>query len=49
LHARCRVLLAASVSVARDELAGAPASERAVRLARLRKLEELEDYASALG
>lgn len=49
VHARCKVLIAVSVSVARDELARAPAGERAVRLARLRKLEELEDYASALG
>jgi len=34
---------------ARAELAGAPAPERPVRIARLRKLEQLHDYASALG
>ena len=49
VHARCRLILAASVAVARGELVTAPARERLVRLARLRKLEELEEYASALG
>ena len=49
VHARCRLILAASVAAARDELVTAPARERLVRLARLRKLEELQEYASALG
>jgi hypothetical protein len=49
VHARCRMLIAASVDAARTELAGAPGRERAVRVARLRKLEQLEEYVSALG
>ena len=49
VHARCRMLIAASVVAARAELPGAPAPERPVRIARLRKLEQLHDYASALG
>jgi len=49
LHARCRMLIAASVDAARIELAAAPARERPVRVARLRKLEQLEQYADALG
>ena len=49
LHVRCRMILAASVVAARAELAIAPAAERWVRVTRLRKLEELEAYASALG
>ena len=49
VHARCRMLIAASVVAARAELAGAPAPERPVRIARLRKLVQLHDYASALG
>jgi len=49
LHARCRVLIAASVDAARIELAAALATERPVRVARLRKLEQLEQYADALG
>jgi len=49
VHARCRVLIAASVEVARAELVDAPLRERAVRVARLRKLEQLEHYAGALG
>lgn len=49
LHARCRQLIAASVAAARVELGTAPAAERPVRLARLHKLEALEEYASALG
>jgi hypothetical protein len=49
VHARCRMLIAASVDAARTELAGAPVPERAVRVARLRKLEQLEEYVSALG
>jgi hypothetical protein len=49
VHARCRVLIAASVDAARIELECAPMMERAVRGARLRKLEQLEEYVSALG
>jgi hypothetical protein len=49
VHARCRVLIAASVAGARVELASASAAERPVRLARLRKLEQLDEYASVLG
>ena len=49
LHARCRQLIVASVVVARVELETAPPAERPMRLARLRKLEALEEYASALG
>jgi hypothetical protein len=49
LQARCLYVLAASVAAARAELAGAPAAERPVRIARLRKLEDLETYASAFG
>jgi hypothetical protein len=49
VHARCRAIIAASVATARDELTDAPWPERAVRVARLRKLEQLELYAGALG
>ena len=49
VHARCRVLIAASVDAARTELTRAPAPERTVRVARVRKLEQLEEYVSALG
>jgi len=49
VHARCRRLIAASIVAARAELAGAPGPERPVRIARLRKLEQLDEYASALG
>ena len=49
VHARCRMLIAASVDAARTELVAAPAREHAVRVARLRKLEQLEEYAGALG
>jgi hypothetical protein len=49
VHARCRVVLADSVVVAREELVRARGRERGVWLARLRKLEELEEYASAVG
>lgn len=48
-HDRCRAILAASVAAARADLVGAPVRELPVRVARLRKLEELETYASALG
>jgi hypothetical protein len=43
------MLIAASVHAARIELGTAPAAERPVRVARLRKLEQLEEYADALG
>jgi hypothetical protein len=49
VHARCRVLIAASIEVARAELKDAPPRERGVRVTRLRKLEQLEQYAGALG
>ena len=49
VHVRCCMVIAASVVAARDELARAPARERAVRVARLRKLEQLEQYVDALG
>ena len=49
LHTRCLAIVAASVAAARAELGSAPARERWVRMARLRKLEELEVYAAALG
>ena len=48
LHAHCLAILSASVAAARIELATGPLRER-VRVARLRKLEELETYAAALG
>jgi hypothetical protein len=50
-HARatCRRILADSVAAARAGLASAPERERHVLLARLRKLEELDAYAAALG
>jgi hypothetical protein len=48
-HVRCRQIIAASVAAARVELASAPAAERGVRVARLRKLEQLEEYARAFG
>jgi len=49
VHARCRMLIAASIDAARAELVGAPPAERTLRFARLRKLEQLGEYASALG
>jgi hypothetical protein len=49
MHATCRRILAASVVAARAELAVAPADEWSIRMARLRKLEELAAYAAALG
>jgi hypothetical protein len=49
VHARCRVLLADTVTAMRATLADAPAVERPVRVARLRKLEELEAYVSAFA
>jgi hypothetical protein len=49
VHARCLEILAESVALARAELPGAPAAERPVRVARLRKLEDVQAYASGLG
>ncbi len=49
LHARCCLLIGASVAAARAELSLAAPRELAVRVARLRKLELLEDYARAVG
>jgi hypothetical protein len=49
LHAACRRILANTVASARTELVLAPPNEWRVRLARLRKLEELEAYAAAMG
>ena len=49
LHGRCLAILAATVATARTELVTAPARERWVRMRRLRKLEELHAYATALG
>ncbi len=49
VHARCRMLIAASIDAARIELVTAPVSERRIRVARLRKLEQLEQYADMLG
>lgn len=49
VHVRCRVLITLSIAVAREELVGVPVFERPVRMARLRKLEQLGEYASALG
>jgi hypothetical protein len=48
-HARCLEILTGSVVLAREELAGAPPGERAVRMSRLRKLEELAGYVAAVG
>ena len=48
-HARCRMIIADSVAAAWVALGEAPPAERSIRIARLRKLEELEAYTSALG
>lgn len=48
VHAACRQIIAQTVASARVELDGAPPEERFVRVARLRKLEELEAYAAAM-
>ena len=49
IHAACRRILERTVYAARVDLASAPADEWPVRMARLRKLEELEAYAAAVG
>jgi hypothetical protein len=48
-HVRCIEILRLSVEVARTELAHSPTSERWIRAARLRKLEDLHAYAAVLG
>jgi hypothetical protein len=45
-HARCLGIIAASVAAARVAVATAPIAERGVWLSRVRKLEELEAWAS---
>ena len=49
VHATCRRIIADAVGAARADLATAPPDEWGIRVARLRKLEELEAYAAALG
>ena len=49
LHGRCMEILSASVAAARAALVQASPGEWAVRVARLRKLEELAAYAGAAG
>ncbi len=48
-HARCLEILARSVEAARRAVVTAPARERAVWVSRVRKLEELEAWASGGG
>jgi hypothetical protein len=48
-HVRCVEILRRSVLAARGELADAPTSERWIRTARLRKLEDLHAYAAMLA
>jgi hypothetical protein len=49
VHLRCRAVLQESVWAARTELGRAAARDRLIWAARVRKLEALEDYATALG
>ena len=49
VHAACRRIIAGTVAAARVELGSAPPDEWPVRAARLRKLEELEAWAAAIG
>jgi hypothetical protein len=49
VHAACRRIIADSVAAARADLAAASPEEWPVRIARVRKLEELEAYAAAIG
>jgi hypothetical protein len=49
LHAQCSAILAGAVVAAGAELAHAPLTDRWVWVRRLRKLEELAEYASAVG
>lgn len=46
LHLRCLAILTASVTAARLALADCAPREHAIRSARLRKLEELEEWAN---
>ena len=48
-HALCVEILRRSVETARDDLATAPTTERWIRTARLRKLEDLHAYAVMLA
>lgn len=48
-HERCVEILRRSVEAARDDLGAAPASERWIRAARLRKLVDLHAYAVMLA
>jgi len=48
-HARCLGIISASVTAARAAAAIAPPWERGVWLSRVRKLEELEAWASGGG
>lgn len=47
LHDACTAIIAASVVAARAALVAAPPEQRALRLHRLRTLEELQAYATA--
>jgi hypothetical protein len=49
LHDACRAIVATSVAAARTALAEAPSGERALRLRRLRMLEELHAYSMGAG
>ena len=48
-HALCVEILERSVEVLRRELVSAPTSERWIRAARLRKLEDLHAYAAMIA
>jgi hypothetical protein len=48
-HAICVEILRRSVETARDDLGAAPTSERWIRTARIRKLEDLHAYAVMLA
>jgi len=48
-HTLCVEILERSVEAARHELVAAPISERWIRAARLRKLEDLHAYAAMIA
>jgi hypothetical protein len=48
-HLRCLEIISSSVAAARVAVATAPAADRGVWVSRLRKLEELEAWASGGG
>ena len=48
-HALCVEILERSVEAARRELVASPVSERWIRAARLRKLEDLHAYAAMIA